>query len=546
MSPASVAACSARELHITLRLSCTASSYTPTEQLLLEFVMKTFLVRGVPPGLAKDAWWMTPDAARGTGARPRDKGMSGWRRAGLLAALIVLADQMLWQVMPGLSLVPLTIALAAGAQWSFGRQMSRSNLIRAWGVLLLLLIPAIVQVQFLSVMFLTIGLGQFLLCLCFTKTSPGVAQSLRTAVRLPLYAVVQNVDDISALPNLMSRKNQNIRRIWQGVGDWLLSIGLGAVFIVLFAVANPLIDQGISYAVNWDLAALDGSRLLVWVGLAWCIWPILRLAAFRERLIVSGPDRTIAWGRLPGLNGRSLFRGLVIFNLLFAIQTVSDGAYLWGGAALPDGMSYAAYAHRGAYPLLVVALLAGGFSLLVQPHLAAHPELKRLLYIWLAQTVVLVASTLMRLDLYVGAFGLTRWRIAAALWLVLVMVGLCLMLWQLWKGHGPGWLILRSAAVSALSLYLVCFVSLGGLVASHNLTHQKEHMIDRGYVCGLGPDALPAIRRWESEKARTFCHEHWMTRAIVPVPRDWREWGYRNWRLRSTLAKIAAQGHDQQ
>ncbi|WP_165352881.1 DUF4173 domain-containing protein [Loktanella sp. IMCC34160] len=540
------AAPSARELHITLLLSCTTHSYTQTEQLLWEFVMKTFLVRGVPPGLAKDAWWMTPDATRGSAARPRGKSMAGGRRAGLLAALILLADQLLWQVIPGLSLIPLTIAVAAAAQWSVGRQMSRANLIRAWGVLLFLLIPAIVQVQFLSVMFLAMGLGQFLVCLCYPKTAPGAAESLRTGLRLPLRAVVQNVDDISALPSLLSRKNQYMRRIWRGVGDWLLPLGLGAVFITLFAVANPLIDRILSYLVNWDMASIDGARLLVWVGLAWCIWPILRLPAFRERLILAGPERTIARGRFPGLNARSLLRGLVIFNLLFAIQSVSDGAYLWGGAALPDGMSYAAYAHRGAYPLLVVALLAGGFSLLVQPHLAGHPTLKRLLYLWLAQTVVLVASTLMRLDLYVGAFGLTRWRIAAAIWLVLVMVGLCLMLWQLWKGHGPGWLILRSAAVSALSLYLVCFVSLGGLVASHNLTHQKDHMIDRGYICGLGPDALPAIRRWESEKAATFCRADWMTRATAPLPRDWREWGYRNWRLRSTLAGIAAQGHDQQ
>jgi len=39
---------------------------------------------------------------------------------------------------------------------------------------------------------------------------------------------------------------------------------------------------------------------------------------------------------------------------LFAIQTVLDIQYLWRGAALPDGMSYATYAHRGAYPLIAM------------------------------------------------------------------------------------------------------------------------------------------------------------------------------------------------
>ena len=45
-------------------------------------------------------------------------------------------------------------------------------------------------------------------------------------------------------------------------------------------------------------------------------------------------------------------RSLILFNALFALQTVLDLTYLWGGASLPDGMSHAEYAHRGAYPLI--------------------------------------------------------------------------------------------------------------------------------------------------------------------------------------------------
>ena len=45
-----------------------------------------------------------------------------------------------------------------------------------------------------------------------------------------------------------------------------------------------------------------------------------------------------------------------VFNALFAVQSVSDLAYLWGGMRLPEGLSYADYAHRGAYPLIVTAL----------------------------------------------------------------------------------------------------------------------------------------------------------------------------------------------
>ena len=54
------------------------------------------------------------------------------------------------------------------------------------------------------------------------------------------------------------------------------------------------------------------------------------------------------------------------------MQTGLDLAYLWGGLALPDGMSHAEYAHRGAYPLVVTALLAAGFVLI-----AMRPERAR-------------------------------------------------------------------------------------------------------------------------------------------------------------------------
>ena len=52
-----------------------------------------------------------------------------------------------------------------------------------------------------------------------------------------------------------------------------------------------------------------------------------------------------------------------MFNLLFAVQTVLDVIYLWGNTTLPADISYASYAHRGAYPLILTALLAAGFVL---------------------------------------------------------------------------------------------------------------------------------------------------------------------------------------
>ena len=132
------------------------------------------------------------------------------------------------------------------------------------------------------------------------------------------------------------------------------------------------------------------------------------------------------------LFGRAaILRSLIVFNAIFAVQTALDLTYLWGGTALPDGMSYAHYAHRGAYPLIVTALLAAAFVLAAMRKdgpAEGSVWIKRLVYLWTGQNVLLVVSSILRLWLYVEVYSLTELRIAAGIWMALVAVGLVLIL----------------------------------------------------------------------------------------------------------------------
>ena len=127
-------------------------------------------------------------------------------------------------------------------------------------------------------------------------------------------------------------------------------------------------------------------------------------------------------------------RSLILFNALFALQSGLDLVYLWGGAALPDGMSHAEYAHRGAYPLIVTALLAAGFVLIAMRRGGPAEQsrlIRPLVLAWIGQNVLLVISSIFRLDLYVAAFSLTYLRLAAFIWMGLVAAGLLLILIQI-------------------------------------------------------------------------------------------------------------------
>ena len=99
------------------------------------------------------------------------------------------------------------------------------------------------------------------------------------------------------------------------------------------------------------LAVIWGSR---WVGMAMLLWPLLD-RKIPEPLVLPSTGTE----KLPnfGINRASVLRALVLFNVVIGFQTGVDFSILVGGAELPAGMSYASYAHRGAYPLLATALL---------------------------------------------------------------------------------------------------------------------------------------------------------------------------------------------
>ena len=94
--------------------------------------------------------------------------------------------------------------------------------------------------------------------------------------------------------------------------------------------------------------------------------------------------------------------------------------------------------HRGAYPLIVTALLAAAFVLVaMRPgarRSAPADPLARSFSV-VAQNVLLVISSILRLDLYVEIYSLTYWRVAAFIWMMLVAIGLLLIVARIALGR---------------------------------------------------------------------------------------------------------------
>lgn len=440
------------------------------------------------------------------------------RRLIALVLLVGIADFLFWGQRPGLSEALFAAAVFAASVWPV-RPVGR--LFVPALVLLVAALPAVEYIQPLSLLFLLGGLVVALALVLAQGGGPWAALGFLRA--LPgRWVAPLNPFGLWRAAQALPTGAGAWRRV---VAVWAFPLGGTAVFLALMLQANPLLARLVTPDVNLGTLV---ERVLFWGGMA------LLTAPFLAGLPV--PVAAPAWRpRGIGLSGASVIRALILFNLVIGVQGITDASILIGGAALPDGMSYADYAHRGAYPLLATAMLAGGFALAARPFLDAHPAIKPLLLLWLVQNVVLCGAAALRLDLYVQAYGLTYLRLRAFVWMGLVAGGLVLCLGQVLARRGTGWLLARVAAMALAVLYGASFVNFAQIIAAENLRRPQP---DLAYVCSLGPMAAGAWQQAKPTDSPADWSAGFCPAQHAPVIQGWRDWGFRAWRVRHNLAGL--------
>jgi hypothetical protein len=494
-------------------------------------------IRGLPDRLKHDGWWLidapnpkstTQRPEPGLGARISD------RKAALLALsiLIALADISFWEQAPGLSVALFCVGLSAAMVAFKPGKTSRRDWTLAMGFALICNLPMIEQAQPLSFAFSIGGIAVLL---------GWVAQGTRFRwTEAPIPFLRASTDGMLLLPRrvLANARDQRANANWSALArSYLLPVCVALIFVALFAIANPLLERALSNAT--DIAAWRADtawRAVFWAALACILWPYLNTRALRQNaaLTLTLPAGDLSAGYL---NPHSVRLSLILFNALFAVQTLSDLTILTGGVALPEGMTYAQYAHRGAYPLLVTALLAGLFAAVTHGMIARDRHLRWLVYAWLGQTLLLVCSAAFRLHLYVQAYALTHLRLAAFIWMGLIGLGLILVVIQIARTRPLGWLIRRNAALAIATLYLCCFVNFTHIIANHNLSAEIPiDRLDLTYLCGLGEQVIPAM--WDHGPIHddVMCGVHGRPSIAFDDIDTWQEWGFRRWRLERYLA----------
>jgi len=173
---------------------------------------------------------------------------------------------------------------------------------------------------------------------------------------------------------------------------------------------------------------------------------------------------------------------LVIVDLLFAVFVVLQLAYLFGGrdTSAMAGMTYAEYARRGFFELVLVAVLAGLLVVTLDLSVArrSRVQLAGSLAL-LGLTAVVLVSALVRLRLYQAMYGWTELR-----FVVLTAIG--------WLGVALGvavvLLLTRRTRWTLHVLGIGVLVTLGGM----NAVGPQAFVTERNLERAIDPSLVPA------------------------------------------------------
>lgn len=459
-------------------------------------------------------------------------------KAAIAAALVILADQLFFAHRPGATVGVFALIGIAGV-W-----LARPGLLRdrraavALGLAALLALGMTDRPSLLVWGLYALAVTVAVLSARVARGEPGWRWIQRLVVHVVMAAFGPLIDGVRRLIATRKRRAIKAGSLLRVVALVALPLFGGLVFLALFAAANPLISDALARFRPPALSVETVVRTIFCGLVTVAVWAALR-PRWRRRLL-----RLPSLGEraLPGVSTASVTLSLIVFNLVFALQNGLDIAFLWSGAPLPDGTTLADYAHRGAYPLILTALLAGAFVLItLRPgsETANRPLVRALVMAWVAQNMLLVASSLLRTVDYVEVFSLTRLRLAAMIWMVLVGVGLLLICWRLLRNRSAHWLINANLVTTLTVLAAIGMINLGPAVAAWNVRHAAEvdgkgGYLDLCYLGKLGPAALVSLAELEQAtqeplfKARVSSVRWQAQQTVMDRQAQWRGWTWRD------------------
>ena len=193
----------------------------------------------------------------------------------------------------------------------------------------------------------------------------------------------------------------------------------------------------------------------------------------------------------------------IIINLVYLLFTVVQFSYLYGGnTALPNGFTYAEYARRGFFELILVTII--NFTLLITATLFTKKEsqikgiLNAAYTLLVLFTFNMLFSAHFKMSLYESAFGYTYLRIFVHFFLLLLFILFAIVLAGIWINKIP---VAKLSIIAALLMYLfINFVNVDLIIVNKNIERYSiKGKIDVNYLSSLSYDVVPRVIKFAQD-----------------------------------------------
>ncbi|MEG1547484.1 MAG: DUF4173 domain-containing protein [Clostridia bacterium] len=185
-----------------------------------------------------------------------------------------------------------------------------------------------------------------------------------------------------------------------------LLFGIPVVVVVASLLMNA--DSVMGYYGKQLLAGISVgliiSRTLIGLAVAVLFYSFIFTTVYKPTQIKEGEAQR-------NVEAASMIVVISLLLVVYAVFAYFQFAYLTGIKGLPLDLTYSEYAVSGFTQLLFVAAINLGVFAFTVSLCKQHRALKPLLLALLAATLVVLYSGIMRLSMYIGAYGLTFARI---------------------------------------------------------------------------------------------------------------------------------------
>lgn len=279
----------------------------------------------------------------------------------------------------------------------------------------------------------------------------------------------------------------------------IAAVVIGLVFIGLFSSSDAVFRNSFSWLGDWFSSAINwlgqfnlGRALTIGI-LTILSFSWLTLLILRKHVTLVGQASIKQF-----LSAKDARMVLVTVNAIFTFYVALQAKYLFSGATLPNGVTYADYARRGYGELLVATMLASIVVYVVMKATKKSELRKRDTYLGgllVILNVFVAVSAWKRLSLYESAFGWTMTRFVARMGLVCIFLGSLLLLAWVLKKISSQRLYASNWYVLATVLLLSAMLNPMGLIVRKNITERpsREVPIDVTHMLSASADSYRAL-----------------------------------------------------